>query len=457
MLIYNTLKNYKEFLIPIKYNKVKIYVCGITVYDYYHIGHARNMFVFSLINKYLKIRGYHLKYVRNITDIDKKIIKKSNKNKESIYFLTNRIINSIYKDEKKLGINSPDYEPKVSKYKNIIIFYINKLIKKKYAYINKGNVYFKINKIKLYGKLSNQKFNNLYSGLRINKDKSKKNFLDFILWKKTKKKGWYSPWSLGMPGWHIECSILSKIYLGNKFDLHGGGLDLIFPHHENEISQSEAIFCKKHVNIWIHSGHINRNDKKMSKSLKNIVFLKKILKIYHPEVIRFFFLLTHYRKSINYSKYSLDMAFNSLNRFYNIIKKIKPIKGIIDNYYYNNFILALENDFNTVKAISILFDILYELKNFFYIGKIKKAQALSYELIRLGNIIGILNSLPNKFFKKKIRLNIKIIEKLILKRTIAKVEKNFFKSDNIRKILNKFNILIQDNLRKFIWFIKTGV
>lgn len=452
MFIYNTLKNYKDLLIPIKYNKVKIYVCGFTVYDYCHIGHGRNMFIFYLINKFLKIRGYKITYVRNITDIDKKIINKSIKNKESIKKLTNRIINSIYKDEKKLGLLSPDYEPKVSKYKNIIIYYINKLIKKDYAYINKGNVYFKINKHKIYGRLSNQKLKKLYFFLRIKKDKYKKNILDFILWKKTNYKyGWYSPWSFGLPGWHIECSVLSKIYLGNKFDIHGGGLDLIFPHHENEKSQSELIFCKRHVNIWIHSGHININDKKMSKSLNNIILLRKSLKTYHPEVIRYYFLLTHYRKSINYTKFSLDMAFYSLKRFYKIIKIIKPIKGKNNNLFYNKFILALENDFNTVKAISILFDILYELnKN---LGKKQKAQALCFELIRLGNIIGILNSLPKKILKKKLLLNINKIEFFILKRNIAKNEKKFLKSDNIRNNLNKFGIFFQDTLNRNIWFI----
>lgn len=451
MFIYNTLKNYKDLLIPIKYNKLKTYVCGITVYDYCHLGHGRNMFVFYLINKYLKSRGYKITYVRNITDIDKKIINKSIKNKESINRLTKRIITSIYKDEKQLCLLSPDYEPKVSKYKNIIIYYINKLIKKDYAYINKGNVYFKINKHNIYGILSNQTVKNLV--VSIKKDKYKKNKLDFSLWKKTNYKyGWDSPWSVGLPGWHIECSVLSKIYLGNKFDIHGGGLDLIFPHHENEKAQSELIFCKPHVNIWIHSGHININDKKMSKSLNNIIVLRKILKQYHNEVIKYFFLLTHYRKSINYTKYSLDMAFNSLKRFYKILNIITPIKGKNNNLFYNKFILALENDFNTVKAIYILFDILYKLKNSFHLGKIKKAQYLCFELIRLGNLIGILKSLPKNVFKKKILLNIKQIEKLILKRNIAKKEKNFLQSDKLRNYLNKFDVVFKDTFKRNIWF-----
>ncbi|AGI27189.1 Cysteine--tRNA ligase [Candidatus Portiera aleyrodidarum] len=455
MFIYNTLKNYKDLLIPIKYNKLKIYVCGITVYDYCHIGHGRNMFIFYLINKYLKIRGYKITYVRNITDIDNKIINKSIKNKESINRLTNRIITSIYKDEKQLGLFSPDYEPKVSKYKNIIIYYINKLIKKDYAYIIQGNVYFKINKHNIYGILSNQTLKNLYFFFRIKKDKYKTNNLDFSLWKKTHYKyGWESPYSMGFPGWHIECSVLSKIYLGNKFDIHGGGLDLIFPHHENEKSQSELMFCTTHVNIWIHSGHINKNDKKMSKSLNNIIVLRKLLKQYHPEVIKYFFLLTHYRKSINYTKDSLDMACNSLKRFYNIINMITPIKGKKNNLFYNKFILALENDFNTVKAISILFDILYKINKSCNLGKIKTAQYLCFELIRLGNIIGIFNSLPKVFLKKQLLLNINKLENFILKRNIAKNEKNFLKSDKFRNYLKNFDVVFQDTFKRNIWFIQ---
>ncbi|CAA3707090.1 Cysteine--tRNA ligase [Candidatus Portiera aleyrodidarum] len=461
MFIFNTLNNSKDLLIPIKFNTLKTYVCGITVYDYCHLGHGRNMFIFYLINKYFKSRGYKIKYVRNITDIDKKIIKKSIKNKESMKKLTKRIINSICKDEKQLGLLSPDYEPKVSNYKNSIIYYIKKLIKKDFAYIINGNVYFNINKHKIYGMLSNQtiKFLDLFLSKKDNK--YKKNKLDFSLWKKLTtptqfKYSWDSPWSVGLPGWHIECSVLSKIYLGNKFDIHGGGLDLIFPHHENEKAQSELIFCKPHVNIWMHSGHLNINDKKMSKSLNNIIILRSILNQYHNEVIKYFFLLTHYRKSINFTKNQLDIAFNSLKIFYKTINFITPIKRKEknNNLFYNKLILALENDFNTVKAISILFEIMYKIKNIFDLGKIKPAQDLCFELIRLGKLLGLLNYVPTKFLKTNICFNIKQkqLETLFLIRNISKKENFFLQSDKLRTSLFTFDVFLPDFYKRNLWY-----
>lgn len=453
MFIYNTLKKDKDLLIPIKKNKLKIYVCGITVYDYCHVGHGRNMFNFYLINKYFKHRGYMLKYVRNITDIDKKIINKSIKTNESTNKLTKRIIYSIYKDEKILGLLSPDYEPKVSKYKNIIIYYIKKLIKNDCAYIKKGNVYFKIQKHTLYGLLSNQNIKNLALFFSKKKDKYKKNTLDFSLWKKSKDFfGWDSPWSVGFPGWHIECSVLSKIYLGNKIDLHGGGLDLVFPHHENEKAQSELMFCKPHVNIWVHSGHLNIKQKKMSKSLNNIILLRKILNKYNKEVIKCFFLLTHYRKSIKFNKCKLDMFFKTLTRFYTIINYITPQKKNHKNLFYNKLILALENDFNTVKAFSILVEMLYKIKIIFQLGKIKKAQVLCFELIRLGKTLECFKSLPNNFLKTNLVFDRKQIEILILKRNIYKKENKFLQSDKIRNYLTTFDLFFQDTFKRNFWF-----
>ncbi|AUI73331.1 cysteine--tRNA ligase [Candidatus Portiera aleyrodidarum] len=450
MYIYNTLKKNKELLVPINLNKLKIYVCGSTVYDYCHIGHGRNMFIYYFFYKYLKHRGYILKYIRNITDIDKKIIKKSIKTNENTKILTQRIINSIHKDEKKLGLLAPDCEPKVSDYKNIIIYYINKLLKNDFAYIKKGNVFFKIKTHKLYGMLSNQTIKNFNFFLSKNFSKYKKYKLDFSLWKKSQYKfGWASPWSVGFPGWHIECSVLSKIYLGNKFDIHGGGLDLIFPHHENEKAQSELLFCKPHVNLWVHSGHLNVNNKKMSKSLHNTILVRYIIIKYNNEVINFFFLITHYRKSINFTIDQLDIVLNLLNHILYKIICITPKRQKYNNVFYNQIILALENDFNTVKAISILFNLLYKTKKAFKLGKIKKSQSLCFELIRLGKILGILKSL--KKIKPQILFNINKVGSLILKRNIYKKETNFLQSDKLRISLTVFDIFIQDTIKRTFW------
>ncbi|QJC28009.1 cysteine--tRNA ligase [Enterobacteriaceae endosymbiont of Plateumaris braccata] len=464
--IFNTLSKKKEIFKPIYHNEVKIYVCGVTTYDLCHIGHGRTFVIFDLIIRYLKKLGYKVEYIRNITDIDDKIIDIAKKKKQNIKYITNKMIAEMQLDFQNLNLLSPNIEPKVTNNINEIIIIIKHLIKSNNAYIAKnGDVMFSIQSYLHYGKLSRQNLNKL-------KKKQicsifKKDHVDFVLWKTSKDKqiGWLSPWGYGRPGWHIECSAIHHKYFGNYFDIHGGGNDLIFPHHENEIAQSYCLDKSFHVNYWIHSGMIMIDNKKMSKSLHNSLKLRDILSKYNNEIIRYFFISTHYRSPIIYNENMLKQSEASINKLYTSIYYIKNIFSKVDinnqNYkrdktnifFEKKFYDAMDDDFNTPKAFSILFDmscqinILKNKKNFLY------ANNLILKLRDLGNILGILFYNPQNYFKKKkLHYYDKYqIEKLIKIRNNARKNKCWTEADSIRKLLNDKNILLEDSQFGTIW------
>ena len=372
MKIFNSLSKQKEDFIPIKHNEVKMYICGQTVYDYCHLGHARKAVVFDMVRRWFIASGYKVVFVENITDIDDKIIRRAEENGETIYQLTERYIKYMHEDFASLGVMRPDHEPKATEYVTQMVYLIQDLINKNYAYqaIN-GDVYYRVRKFVGYGKLSGKSLDDLRAGERVDVDLNKEDPLDFVLWKASKENEvyWDSPLGNGRPGWHIECSAMSEEILGKNFDIHGGGQDLQFPHHENEIAQSEAHNGCQFANYWMHNGFLNVNDEKMSKSLGNFFTLRDVLNQYNPEVIRYFILKTHYRSPLNFSYDNLLDAKNSLTRLYQTLREYDFSSNICDfskidwsvNYAVN-FKNAMDDDFNTSLAISILFELVNEIK-----------------------------------------------------------------------------------------------
>ena len=452
--LYNSLTNRKEVFKPINPKEVRLYVCGMTVYDFCHLGHARVMVIFDVINRWLRLSGYSVQYVRNITDIDDKIIAKAAKENCTIKDLTERFIIEMNKDADALGVLRPDHEPKATNHIADIINLIQVLIDKGYAYTGKNNdVYYSVSDFKGYGKLSGKSIKDLRAGNRVEIDKNKKNNFDFVMWKSAKKgePSWNSPWGDGRPGWHIECSAMSHKILGNNFDIHGGGQDLQFPHHENEIAQSEAANDCKMANYWLHNGFVKIDDEKMSKSLGNFFTIRAILENYFPEVVRFFILKAHYRSPLNYSDIQLEDAKQGLTRLYlSIRNKIAPSKSKIDwtNNYAKSFKVALDDDFNTPAAIAIL----YELAN--EINKNKDDQQIEL-LINLANSLGILTMNPEDFLQGVITPSINedglAIDDLIKKRKTAKENKDYEEADRIRKLLLENDILLEDTTEGTIW------
>ncbi|WP_343182450.1 cysteine--tRNA ligase [Buchnera aphidicola] len=406
--IFNTLTKQKELFNPIDIKIVNIYVCGITVYDYCHIGHARTFTAFDMIIRYLQYLKYNTNYVRNITDIDDKIIYTAKKNKEDYYNLTNRMIFFMKRDFKKLGLLDPNFEPRVTDHISDIIHCINILIGKKFGYIaNNGDVIFSVNHYQNYGELSKQNINKL----KFSQDSNifqKKCTQDFVLWKRVSKidtPNWDSPWGFGRPGWHIECSTFNHIFFGKNLDIHGGGSDLLFPHHENERAQSSALYNKNtYGKYWIHIGSILVNNNKMSKSLNNTVFLYDILKNYNSEIIRYFFLSTHYRKPISFDEKKLYKAIFDLKKLYTVLNFIKDRDTVFNKtfslqyqHFCAKFFDAMNNDFNTPHAISVLFALVKQIN--IHIRKKNKNLyiQLIYQLKFLANIIGLLNQHPQLF------------------------------------------------------------
>jgi len=452
--LYNSLTNQKEIFKPIKPKEVRLYVCGMTVYDFCHLGHARVMVIFDVINRWLKLSGYNVQYIRNITDIDDKIILKAAKENITIKELTERFIMEMNKDSDALGVLRPDSEPKATNHIGDIIDMIKILIDKGFAYVGDNkDVYYSVSDFKGYGKLSGKTLKDLRAGNRVDIDLNKKNNFDFVMWKSAKKNepSWDSPWGAGRPGWHIECSAMSNKILGNHFDIHGGGQDLQFPHHENEIAQSEAANDCKMANYWLHNGFVKIDDEKMSKSLGNFFTIRSILKNYLPEVVRFFILKAHYRSPLNYSDIQLDDSKQGLTRLYlSIRNKNKSQKSEIDwsNHYATKFKAALDDDFNTPAAIAVL----YELAN--VINKNKDNQKIEL-LINLGNSIGILTMNPEDFLQGVKILPIGddglIIDDLIKERNSAKKNKDYEEADRIRKLLLENDILLEDTAEGTIW------
>ena len=456
MLLYNSLSGKKEPFKPISPNKISMYVCGITVYDDCHIGHARTNIAFDVITRYFRYRGYDVTLVRNITDIDDKIIKRANENGESTEKLVSRNIKAMHDAFDRLNIARPDSEPRATQAIPEMITMIKTLIDKGYAYQgNDGDVFYRVTKFDNYGKLSKQNLDALQQGARVDVVDDKENPMDFVLWKMAKEgePAWDSPWGAGRPGWHIECSAMSKKLLGKTFDIHGGGSDLRFPHHENEIAQSEACNNCSYVNYWLHSGMVKVDAEKMSKSLNNFFTIIDVLKEYHPEVIRYFLASTNYRSEINYSKENLENAKASVERLFNALRDIKPLEMNLTadaSKYEERFISAMDNDFNTSEALAVLFALAKEI-NSHKATDTAKASGYAYLLRKLCNTLGILFTDIEEYFKQDDSIDLSEIEKLIAERNQAKKDKNYAKADEIRNTLQQQNIILEDTPNGTIW------
>ena len=454
--IYNTLSKKKEEFQPIDANQVGIYVCGMTVYDFCHMGHARVMVMFDVITRHLRRNFPSVKYVRNITDIDDKIITRAIENNEDIYSLTNRFIDAMHEDEKSLGVLSPDIEPRATDSIDKMIEMIESLSNKGLAYQGtNGDVFYSVRKFTEYGKLSGKNLDDLMAGARVDVESHKKDPLDFVLWKKAKsdEPSWESPWGNGRPGWHIECSAMSNHFISNHFDIHGGGMDLTFPHHENEIAQSEGANDCKFVNTWMHVGFVNIDDEKMSKSLNNFFTIRDVLKTYDGEALRYFLISSHYRSPLNYSETNIESAQSALLRLYNAIKGLNHHSvdpELIEVDYETRFNAALNDDFNTPMALSILFEIAKQI-NIERATNQQKASALSSQLVKLGNYIGILNHNADEYLKQGSELSESEISKKIDQREAARNSKDFAMSDQIRDELLELGIILEDSANGTTW------
>ena len=479
MRFYNTMSNKIEEFETIEKGKVKMYVCGPTVYNYIHLGNARPIIVFDTLARYFKYRGYDVTYIQNFTDVDDKIIKRANEEGISVKEVTEKYIKGFFEDIEPLNISDDIVRPKVTENMPEIIEIIKKLIDEGFAYEKDGNVFFEVKKFEEYGNLSNQKIDELEIGARVDIMEEKNNPLDFALWKR-KKEGepyWDSPWGQGRPGWHIECSAMAKKYLGDTFDIHGGGQDLVFPHHENEIAQSRCAYHGNFANYWLHNGFIQVNGDKMSKSLGNFFLLREILGKFPGNVIRLFILGTHYRKPINFSmdnmedsRKTLKNIVTSMNNFSEIIGKFSgkvPHEGEVSDNTGNNsinefkekvneldkkFMEAMDEDMNTPQALAVIFDQIKETKKFSVnISNGEEAEALNYSYNslrkKLEEVLGIVLFMEeeNKNFKNNDKLTGNLIELLIKLRADARKEKNFKLSDEIRDNLKELGIEIQDN------------
>ncbi|WP_196137501.1 cysteine--tRNA ligase [Aliikangiella sp. G2MR2-5] len=450
--IYNSISQSKQIFKPIEPGKVRMYVCGITIYDYSHVGHARTFVAFDVMTRYLRFSGYDLTFVRNITDIDDKIIARANENGESISELTTRFEKIMHEDFSALGMLKPDVEPKATQSIDEIIDIIETLVDKGYAYQgDSGDVYYHVPKFAEYGKLSKQHIEQLQAGERVDVATDKKSPLDFVLWKKAKPEepSWDSPWGAGRPGWHIECSAMSKKCLGDHFDIHGGGSDLQFPHHENEIAQSEAANGCCFANTWIHTGMVQVDKEKMSKSLNNFFTIRDVLKQFRPEAVRFFMVSSHYRSQLNYSEDNLKAADAGLERLYLSLRDLELTELPVvsdDNAFLKKFKLAMDDDFNTPEAIAVLFELAKEI-NRLKGDDADKARESAAVLIMLGEVLGILQQEPEAFLKSSAsdeESDAAEIEVLIEQRNMARAEKNWALADEIRDKLLKDGIVLED-------------
>ncbi len=456
--IHNNLSRQKETFIPITPGKVGLYVCGMTVYDYCHIGHARVLVVFDMVVRYLRHSGYDVNYVRNITDIDDKIIKRAYENGEPIGDLTQRFIDAMHQDSAALGVLPPDHEPKATTSIDLMLNMIQALVDKGYAYpASNGDVYYDVSKFEGYGKLSGKRLEDLRVGERVAIDEVKDDPMDFVLWKAAKpgEPSWQSPWGNGRPGWHIECSAMSTDCLGNHFDIHGGGLDLQFPHHENEIAQSEAATGCKFVNVWMHNGFVQINEEKMSKSLNNFFTLREVLKQYAPEVIRYFILASHYRSALNYSDQNLDGAKIALERFYTALRGVEAATVQSGGEYEPRFRAAMDDDFNTVEAMAVLFEIANALNRAKAESNSAEAAQLAGQLRYFGGVLGLLQDDADAFLKSGVQstggLSDSDIDALIQQRLDARKDKNWAEADRIRDELQAQKIILEDGAGGTTW------
>ncbi|MEC7912561.1 MAG: cysteine--tRNA ligase [Pseudomonadota bacterium] len=448
---YNSLTNKKEDFVPIRSGEVGMYVCGMTVYDNCHLGHARAMMAFDILVRYLRNQGYKVNFVRNITDVDDNIIERALQKKESIDDLTRRTISSMHKDFLKLGLEIPDIEPRATEHIEGMIKMIEELIEKGHAYhSNGGDVFFEVRTFPEYGKLSNKNIDDLNPGSRIAEDASKKDPLDFVLWKSAKEGEpfWDSPWGAGRPGWHIECSVMSFENLGQHFDIHGGGPDLLFPHHENEIAQSECALGNKFANYWMHSGLLKIDGEKMSKSLGNFAMLKDLFDSYHPEVLRYYLISSHYRSSLNFDNDSLDQARSALTRLYQAVSSIKIDSAYVNQDAVDNFHVAMHDDLNTPEALSILFKLTKQINSS---SDSEEQMKYAATLKELSGILGLLQDDPKTFFQFGAILSDKEIEHQIQLRNEARDSKDFKTADKIRDALEAQGILLDDGSQGTTW------
>ncbi len=459
LTIYNNFSKTKEEFTPLEAGKVKLYVCGITVYDHCHIGHGRSFVAFDVVTRYLRYRDYDVTYVRNITDIDDKIIARAKENGEAFQTLTERFITAMHEDFALLGMLPVDKEPRATDYMPQMIDMVQRLIDKDFAYVSdNGDVYYKVDAFENYGCLAHKDLESLQAGARVAITEAKHNPLDFVLWKMAKldEPSWESPWGAGRPGWHLECSAMSNDCLGNHFDIHGGGFDLKFPHHENEIAQSEAANGEKFVNYWVHVGFVQVNREKMSKSLGNFFTIREVTKKYHPEVLRYFMISSHYRSPINYSQESLEIAKGALERFYSTLRDLPEGNDIVDTKYETRFIAAMDDDFNTPVALAVLFDLTHEINRHRQDDSVL-AGNYGYVLRRLAGVLGILTLEPEVFLHSTLDITedlTQTVEALIAQRNQARQDKDWSTADAVRAQLTTLRVELEDTPDGTKWRIK---
>jgi len=465
--IHNSLSGKKEVFKPIKPGHVSMYVCGDTVYDFCHIGHARSKAAFDVVRRYLQFSGYQVRFVRNITDIDDKIIERANKNNEPFTALTARFTAAMRQDYGRLGLLPPDVEPCATEYIPKIIEITQQLIDKGYAYVSSnGDVNYSVAKFDGYGKLSGRKLEDLRAGARVDVDEAKHDPLDFVLWKRAKpdEPKWSSPWGDGRPGWHIECSAMTHATLGTHFDIHGGGMDLKFPHHENEIAQSCAASGDKFANIWMHNGFVNVDNEKMSKSLGNFFTIREVLDsgyVRDPEVLRYFFASSHYRGPINYSLVQIEQADAALERLYIALRGVAAAGDVAKGEATARFVAAMDDDFNTPEAVAELQGLAKQINIAKAAGEQKKASQLAAELKALAQVLGVLQVDAEVFLRKSARkldapadaacLSDTAIDDLVAQRIAARKAKNFKESDRIRDELTAQGIVLEDGPQGTTW------
>src|SRR5512139_3977877 len=488
LTVFNTMGGRKETFVPATPGKVRMYVCGVTVYDLCHIGHARANVAFDIIVRYLRHAGYEVRYIRNFTDIDDKIIRRANQEGIPFEAVTRKYIDAFYEDFDRLGLLRPDAEPKATEHIPEIVALVEGLVRAGKAYEVGGDVYYSVKGFPGYGKLSGKNVEDLLAGARVEVDERKQDPLDFALWKASKpgEPAWDSPWGPGRPGWHIECSAMAMKHLGETFDIHGGGKDLVFPHHENEIAQSEAATGKPFARYWLHNGFVNVNSEKMSKSLGNILTIKEILKDWHPEVLRLFFLSHHYRSPVDYSENSFNDAKIGLDKFYTTLDSVqeelkKPLQGqkktespIIDNCrkavesFQAQFEEAMEDDFNTAQALGYFYDLQTHFNSLLTLSKGRPTEEIAPLLkqgldhfLKIGWVFGLFREAPEQYLAqqkkeglKKLNLTEEEILRYMRERNLARKEKNYKKADEIRGTLLSKGIVLEDTPSGTLWKLK---
>jgi cysteinyl-tRNA synthetase len=455
LMIYNSLTQQKETFQPITPGKVKMYVCGVTVYDYCHIGNARTYTAFDVIIRYLRWRGLEVTYIRNITDIDDKIIKRAQERNQDFQVVVEQFTQAMHEDLAAIGLGKPTDEPRATIFIPQIIAMIETLIANGHAYVaTNGDVYYEVRKFKNYGCLAHRDIDQLESGARVEINDVKRDPLDFVLWKlaKPQEPKWPSPWGEGRPGWHIECSAMAVNMLGANFDIHGGGKDLIFPHHENEVAQSEAATDQKFVNTWMHAGFLQFDKEKMSKSLGNFFTVRDLLKQHAPEVLRYFLITSHYRSPLQYSDNAIHQARNALERFYTALKNLPEASAPENSDYEQQFIAAMDDDFNTPVGLAVLFEIAHEIQRLR--DKDPENAAIHAALLKkLGGVLGILQDEPVTFLQAGAKVDAAKIDALIVARNKARADKNWAEADKVRAELAALSVVLEDGPYGTTWKI----